>query len=223
MSMTIDKLRVDHRVTVLRDFTDAAGVTMRAGQSGILRGLSFDQLRLEIHMEIETADAKVALLFPLKAATGPRNGHMQEYFELGEDVSVPRPWPPQPRPNTRTMIIPPTQEEATNEGPVWWREAQSLGAEGRLKEAEEAILRAVPHIGAAASVAEMHAKRMRAYQCAGDEARAVEAFRLAVQWMGTYASQATSGGEGAALSYERDQFQESLAREFGYDPTEPGD
>ena len=38
--MTIDHLRVDHRVTVLRDFTDAAGITMRTGESGVLRGLS---------------------------------------------------------------------------------------------------------------------------------------------------------------------------------------
>ena len=30
---------------------------------------------------------------------------------------------------------------------------------------------------------------------------------------------ATSGGEGVALSYERDQFHAALAREFGYDPT----
>lgn len=47
MSMTIDNLRVDHRVTVLRDFTDAAGITLRAGDSGDISGLSWDQLRME--------------------------------------------------------------------------------------------------------------------------------------------------------------------------------
>lgn len=40
MALTIDHLRVDHRVTVLRDFTDATGITLRAGESGILRGLA---------------------------------------------------------------------------------------------------------------------------------------------------------------------------------------
>jgi hypothetical protein len=30
----------------------------------------------------------------------------------------------------------------------------------------------------------------------------------------------TSGGEGAALSYERDQFHAALVRESDYDPTE---
>jgi hypothetical protein len=64
----------------------------------------------------------------------------------------------------------------------------------------------------------MYAQRMRAFQRAGDEARAIAAFRLAVDWMGSYASSATSGGEGAALSYERDRFREALIREFGYDP-----
>ena len=36
---------------------------------------------------------------------------------------------------------------------------------------------------------------------------AIAAFKLAVEWMATYAGWATSGGEGAALSYERDQFR----------------
>ena len=74
----------------------------------------------------------------------------------------------------------------------------------------------MPHIGAAASIAEMYARRMRAFQRAGDETRAVAAFKQAVDWMGTYAGWATSGGEGAALSHERDQFRTALVREFGY-------
>ncbi len=79
MSMTIDNLRVDHRVTVLRDFTDSAGVTLHAGESGIVRGLSWDQLRMEIHIEIERASGKVSLVFALAAKTAPLNGHMREY------------------------------------------------------------------------------------------------------------------------------------------------
>ena len=66
----------------------------------------------------------------------------------------------------------------------------------------------------------MYAQRMRLIQREGNEPRAIAAFKLAVDWMGTYASWATSGGEGAALSYERDQFRVALAQEFGYDPTE---
>jgi hypothetical protein len=85
---------------------------------------------------------------------------------------------------------------------------------------EVSMRRAIPQIGSAASIAEMYAQRMRAFQRAGNEPRAVAAFKLAVDWMRTCASWATSGGEGAALSDERDQFQAKLAREFGYDPTE---
>ena len=83
-----------------------------------------------------------------------------------------------------------------------------------MHEAEEEIRRQVPHIGAAASIAEMYARRMRTFQRAGDEPRAIAAFKLAVDWMGTYASWATSGGEGAALSYERDQFHSALVRDM---------
>jgi hypothetical protein len=222
MSTTIDHLRVDHRITVLRDFTDAAGVSLRAGEGGILRVIAFDQLRLEIRLEIEREGGRVALCFPLQARTGPRNGHMRDFFELGENVSIPRVRPAPERP-PRTMIIPPPAKESPQDsGPEWWREARELEAAGRLEAAEAAIQQAVQHIGAAASIAEMHARRMRQFQRAGDEANAVAAFKRAVDWMGTYASWATSGGEGAALSDERDRFHAALVREFGYDPTESG-
>ncbi|HMP84218.1 MAG TPA: hypothetical protein PKA41_16085 [Verrucomicrobiota bacterium] len=221
MSMTIDNLRVDHRVTVLRDFTDANGVTMRAGDNGVLRGLSWDQIRMEIHIVIERASGKLDLVFPLKAQTGPRNGHMREYFELGEDVSTPRVIPAFHDQSKRQMIVPPPEKTtALMNTSSWARIAQSTDGPDRLEDVEKEMLRSIDHIGVAASIAEIYAQRMRAFQRAGNEARAIAAFKLAVDWMGSYAASATSGGEGAALSYERDQFREALAREFGYDPTE---
>lgn len=221
MATTIDHLRIDHRVTILRDFTDAAGVTLQAGERGVLRGLSFDQIRLEIRMEIEREKGKVALRFPLKAPTGPRNGHMKEYFELGDYVPTPGREPVRRDPSARKMIVPaPESGSAQNSGPDWWRQARSMEGPDRLEAMEQQIQRDAQHIGGAASIAEMYAQRMRAFQRAGNEPRAVAAFKLAVQWMWTYASQATSGGEGAALSDERDRFHAALVREFGYDPTE---
>lgn len=92
--MTIDHLRVDHRITVLRKFTDAAGTTMNANETGVIRVMSFDQLRQEIHIEI-ARDAiggdvgRVRLMFLLKAQSGPRNGHIREFFELAEFVALP--------------------------------------------------------------------------------------------------------------------------------------
>ena len=221
MSMTIDNLRVDHRVTVLQDFTDASGTTMRAGESGVLRGLSLDQLRMELHMEIESASGRVELVFPLRAQTGPRNGHMREYFEVGEDVTTPRVIPAFHDQSKREMIVPPPEKKsAPMNTAAWSRAAQSTEGPDRLEAMEEEMRRAIDHIGVAGSIAEMYAQRMRAFQRAGNEPRAIAAFKLAVEWMGTYAGWATSGGEGEALSYERDQFRAALAREFGYDPTE---
>ena len=220
MSATIDHLRVDHRVTVLRDFTDATGITLRAGETGILRGLSFDQIQREIHLDLECESGKVGLTFPLGAETGPRNGHMREYFEMGEDVSVPRILAAFRDPSDRTMIVPPAQDRSMEPTQSSWSHAaQDMEGPDQLKDVEEAMRRAFPHIGVAASIAEMYAQRMRAFRRAGNEPRAVAAFKLAVDWMGTYASWATSGGEGVALSYERDQFHAALVREFGYDPT----
>ncbi len=222
MSTTIDNLRIDHRVTVPRDFTDGKGVAMRAGESGILRVITWDQVRDEIHLGIEQEARTVALLFSLKVKEGPRNGHMQEFFERGDYVPVPGTEPVRRDPSARTMIVPAEKNGPTStSGPDWWLRAQEHLEAGRDEEAEKAIREAVDHIGAAASIAEMYAQRMRAFQRAGDEPRAVEAFKKAVDWMGTYAGWATSGGEGAALSEERDRFHEALVREFGYDPTLP--
>lgn len=210
MSATIDHLRTDHRVTILREFTDAAGITMDVGQDGILRGLSFDQIRLEIRIEIECGPGRIVLVFPLTAKTGPRNGHMKEFFELGDYVPVPGAAPVRRNPSERTMIVPPRD-------PILGQNVDDLD---RLEDVEKAMRQDVQHIGVAASIAEMYAQRMRTFQRAGNEPRAIAAFKLAVDWMGTYASWATSGGEGAALSYERDRFHAALVREFGYDPTE---
>jgi hypothetical protein len=186
-----------------------------------LRGLSWDQLRKEIHIEIERASGKVDLVFPEAAKTGPRNGHMREYFEMGEDVSTPRIIPAFHDQSKRQMIQPPPEKKpAAMNTSAWARAAENTDGPDRLEAIEEEMRRSIDHIGVAASIAEMYAQRMRAFQRAGNEPRAIAAFKLAVDWMGTYAGWATSGGEGAALSYERDQFRAALAREFGYDPTD---
>lgn len=93
-------------MTVLRDFTDAKGVAMRAGGGGVLREISYDQLKDELHLGIHREARTVALVFALKVKEGPRNGHMQEFFELGDYVPVPRIEAVRRDPSARTMIIP---------------------------------------------------------------------------------------------------------------------
>ncbi len=221
MATTLDHLRVDHRITVLRDFVDAKGTMMRAGDTGVLTRIDWDQIRMEILLEIKRDSGTAKLVFALTAKTGPRNGRMRDYFAMGEDVTPPRIIPAFHDPSKRQMIVPPpARSPAPLNTTSWARAAQSTDGPDRLEDIEQEMRAAIDHIGVAASVAEFYAERMRAFQRAGNEPRAIAAFKLAVDWMGTYASWATSGGEGAALSYERDQFQAALAREFGYDPTE---
>jgi len=220
MATTIDHLRVDHRLTILREFTDASGVTLEAGERCILRGQAFDQGRLEIQLEIERPQGKVSLRFPLKAPAGPRLGHMKEFFELGDYEPAPDTMRARVDPAVRKMIVPPASVRSAGRGePEWLREAARADDPDCLEAQEQAIQRQFPHIGSSASIAEMYAQRMRAFQRAGNEARAAAAFKLAVDWMRTYASHATSGGEGEALSRECDEFHAGLVREFGYDPT----
>lgn len=223
MATTIDHLRVDHRITVLQDFIDARGVRMQTGETGILRKIEWDQIRMEIHLQIERPGGIIHLVFALAAKTGPRNGRMRDYFEMGEDVTPPRIIPAFHDPSLRQMIVPPPDRKPEPmKTAAWTQAAQSTEGPDRLEEVENEMRRSIDHIGVAASIAEVYAQRMRAFQRAGNEQRAIAAFKLAVDWMGTYASSATSGGEGAALSYERDQFRKALAREFGYDPTDDG-
>ena len=90
MSSTIDHLRVDHRVTVLQDFTDTAGIRIVAGTQGILHHLEFDSLRREIKIALRLETECQSLVFNLHAKDGPRIGRMREYFEIGEPVEPPQ-------------------------------------------------------------------------------------------------------------------------------------
>lgn len=91
-------------------------------------------------------------------------------------------------------------------GPDWWMAALLLERANRLNEAEDCITGAVDHIGAALQVAELYRHRMLRLLREGDNAGADQARSMAVRWVQHYAASATSGGEGAALSRERDAF-----------------
>jgi len=94
--------------------------------------------------------------------------------------------------------------------PDWFARAAALEAEDRLIEAENAIRDNVQDQGFAISIAEMYRKRMLRLREKGDVQGAAEARQKASDWAYFYASQATSGGEGMALSAQRDEFLETL-------------
>jgi hypothetical protein len=98
--------------------------------------------------------------------------------------------------------------------PDWWARALALEAEGDVAAAETLLRDAIPHVAFAAQTAELHAHRMRRLQAAGDHDGAARAFADAKRWITFYASLATSGGEGMALSAERDRFLASLRASY---------
>ena len=110
-------------------------------------------------------------------------------------VTVLRDIPSSHEQSPRKMIVPPAESRSA---PL---KDAAYGPDGpdQLTATEEEMRKMIPQIGAAAYIAEMYARRMRAFQSAGNEPRAIAAFKLAVAWMATYASWATSGGEGDAF------------------------
>ena len=102
-----------------------------------------------------------------------------------------------------TNALPPDPEFAGQ--PDWWRNAVLLERADKLAEAERTIQDALDHIGVYSSMAHMYELRYARLASEGKEDAAESARQRAIHWLYAYAGSATSGGEGAALSYERDQ------------------
>jgi hypothetical protein len=98
-----------------------------------------------------------------------------------------------------------------SDGP-WWDKAQTLERADRLEEAEQLLRDQIPSLYCAIQIAELYRLRWIRLQPA-DPAKAAEARQKAANWACTYASWATSGGEGTALSLERDEFLKNLGPE----------
>ncbi len=100
-------------------------------------------------------------------------------------------------------------EELPTDGPQWWRRAVQLERADRLEEAEQLLKASIPSLHFAIQTAELYRERwLRLRESEPEKAR--EARQKAADWAWQYASYATSGGEGEALSMERDDFLRSL-------------
>ena len=99
-----------------------------------------------------------------------------------------------------------------NDQPEWWRKAKQLEREDRLEEAEAIVQQALSSQGYPwqSQIAQLYKERMDRLLDSRQKAEAADAARKAAQWMWAYASEATSGAEGAVLSYQRDQFRSEL-------------
>lgn len=107
---------------------------------------------------------------------------------------------------------------AQNDMPAWWNKAVALEGQDKLAEAEQVIRDGVPHLAFASAMADMYRLRMLRKKNAGDAPGALDAFKKSSEFIFMYAGMATSGGEGAALSLERDQFRAQLVAQYGSDP-----
>lgn len=94
--------------------------------------------------------------------------------------------------------------------PAWWNKARALEQADQLEAAEALLKDSIPHQAFALEIAEMYRERMLRLRAAGDREGASEAWRKSYNWACFYASQATSGGEGTAMSVERDDFLRTL-------------
>ncbi len=219
MSCTIDHLRIHHRVSARQDIVDLSGNFLGCGESGVLRDLSLDMKRREIHLILEQEGAEVDLCFALDAREGPRNGHMREYFTMGDCIPPigHSTWETQERQHSPALESLSGDAPASTD-PDWFQQVVMLEELGYFLEAANVVRLALPHHRASYIVAEMYLERMVRQRQAGDEAGSLVSFKRADFWILLYASYATNSGEGAALIAERKQFRKSLVTHFGSDP-----
>lgn len=103
-------------------------------------------------------------------------------------------------------------QNSSSDEPEWLQRAKKLEREDRLEEAEKLIRDSIPTLHFAITIAELYRTRWIRLQ-ETDPVEAGEARKQAAKWAYAYASFATSGGEGAALSSERDEFLRLLGPE----------
>lgn len=88
MALTIDHLSIDHVVHVIEAFTDARGAAHQVGEHGLIRVLAFDSRSGEISLTWERDGRHETMVFLLASRTGPGNGRMRQYFEVGDYVAA---------------------------------------------------------------------------------------------------------------------------------------
>ena len=91
------------------------------------------------------------------------------------------------------------RQNSFSDEPEWMQRAQQLEREDRLEEAEQLIRDAIQTLHYAITTAELYRRRWIRLR-ESDPIRAAEARKQAANWAHAYASSATSGGEGVALS-----------------------
>jgi hypothetical protein len=202
MGCTIDHLRADHHVTVLRDFRDARGNEHRAGEQGMLRLMELDWPRQEFFLEWEREGVRERMCFSLSAKEGPRNGAMRDFFALGEaERVVRRPKPPPPPPAVTPALLTEPGDYDAAVARIW-----ALAARCRFDEAEEQVRVLVKDCGPFGERTERAASDLGALAArfVAEEDRTLYLWlrERSLRFWYAWGSQATSGGEGAVRGRE---------------------
>jgi len=207
MSTTIDHLSADHRVKVLRDFSDARGRKCRVGETAVIRRMGVDWSRQEISIEWERDGVNEKLVFELMAKSGPRNGAMREYFAVEERVPL---FEDTVEGRAQRKFIElqrsvPTVDEQPVREPTRYEEAVAriwaLAARRRFDEAERQIRLVLSAPAPAPDRLEQLAEDMAGLAALYRQTPESEVYdwlrEHATRLWYAWGSQATSGGEGA--------------------------
>jgi hypothetical protein len=120
MSAAVDHLVAHYEVKVIKAFTDARGIAVPEGATGVIRHIDLDMPLMEFSIDWEREGALERLTFSLSAKDGPRNGKMRDYFEKGDLVLPPRPDKPKPEEpppvNPARLVKRPEEQLARFEG-----------------------------------------------------------------------------------------------------------
>lgn len=221
---TVDHLGAMMHVRILRAFSDAEGNRFSEGETGRIRTIELDWKTFQCTIFLEQGDAvrKIVLHDGRRQTEGPKSGNLREYFEAGDVEVLDRDragWPPGVGVNPvwiDDQLVAPAPAPVPPSGgggPTWLAQARAMERAGQFKEMEELVRDSIPYQAFALEVASLYRERWRRLNAEGDVAGAQEARRRSADWAYFYASQATSGGEGTAMSMERNQFLKTLGPE----------
>ena len=224
----LDNVQVDHmlretRYRVLREFTDSAGQRHAAGEEFLYRGAHLNLPAKRLTLRVTSGSVQTDWLFVFESRVGPRPGNLKEYFEAVRYEPEPLPSkPPDPLADPAPKPAPPAHAEPAHAPP-----APAADASGTLDELHAAVMnlefdRAAGlyrAIDANHSLGDYHAEKLGSWLLQSAHSAACANF-AAAQWFARealdcwqfWAACSTSGGEGAARSYEVARIRRELVR-----------
>ncbi|MCC6294488.1 MAG: hypothetical protein IT164_17685 [Bryobacterales bacterium] len=222
----LDNVQVDHmlretRYRVLREFTDASGQLHAAGGGFLYRGAHLNLPARRLTLRVTVGGVQTEWLFEFASGDGPRPGNLKEYFEA---VS----YEPAPRPAPRTEAEASAEPHPSPAGPPPEAPPHSTAqASAALDELHAAAMRLefdradalYRTILCGNSLGDYHLEKLgswllhAAHEAGGVHFAAAQWFaRQALDCWQSWAAGSTSGGEGAARTYEVSRIRGELAR-----------